>query len=87
MIELPLGSIFYTTQPFMKKLTTVKTSREKDLTKEQFFLWNLKLHNGMALSKKNKERTEAVAWWCSIKEVFLEILQNLQESNCARAPF
>ena len=28
-IELPLGSIFYTTHPFVKKLTTVKTSGEK----------------------------------------------------------
>ena len=28
-IELPLGSIFYTTHPFVKKLTTVKTLREK----------------------------------------------------------
>ena len=28
-IEFPLGSIFYTTHPFVKKLTTVKTSAEK----------------------------------------------------------
>ena len=28
-IELPLGSIFYTTHPFVKKLTTVKTLGEK----------------------------------------------------------
>ena len=28
-IEFPLGSIFYTTHPFVKKLTTVKTSGEK----------------------------------------------------------
>ena len=28
-IELPLGSIFYTTHPFVKKLTTVKTQGEK----------------------------------------------------------
>ena len=27
-IELPLGSIFYTTHPFVKKLTTVKTLGE-----------------------------------------------------------
>ena len=29
LIELPLGSIFYTTHLFVKKLTTVKTSGEK----------------------------------------------------------
>ena len=28
-IELPLGSIFYITHPFVKKLTTLKTSGEK----------------------------------------------------------
>ena len=28
-IKLPLGSIFYTTHPFVKKLTTVKTLGEK----------------------------------------------------------
>ena len=28
-IELPLGSIFYTTHPFVKKILTVKTSGEK----------------------------------------------------------
>ena len=28
-IELPLGSIFYTTHPFAKKLTTEKTSEKK----------------------------------------------------------
>ena len=70
----------------MKKLTTVKTSREKDLTKEQFFSPNLKLHNGMASSKKNKERTEAIIQRCSKKGV-LRNLQNSQESNCARVPF
>ena len=35
-IELPLGSSFSTTQPFMKKLTTVKTSGEKVFNKEGF---------------------------------------------------
>ena len=29
LIELPLGSIFYTTHAFVKKLATVKTSVEK----------------------------------------------------------
>ena len=28
LIELPLGSIFYTTHPFVKKLTTLKSSGE-----------------------------------------------------------
>ena len=31
--------------------------------------------------------TEAVARGCSVKKVFLEILQNSQESTCARVPF
>ena len=31
LIELALGSIFYVTHPFVKKLTTLKTSREKVL--------------------------------------------------------
>ena len=54
-IELPLGSIFYTTQPFVKKLTTVKTLREKDLTKEHFFFRNSKLRNRMGSSKKQSK--------------------------------
>ena len=29
--------------------------------------------------------SEAVARWCSVKKVFLEISQNLQENTCARA--
>ena len=33
-IKLPIGSIFYTTQPFMKKLTTVKTLGEKKFSFE-----------------------------------------------------
>ena len=36
-IELPLRSIFYTTHPFVKKLTTLKNSGEKVLTIEHFF--------------------------------------------------
>ena len=31
--------------------------------------------------------SKAVAGRCSIKIVFLEILQNLQENNCPRVPF
>ena len=32
-----------------------------------------------------QNHTEAVAWRCSVKKVFLEILQNSQENVCARA--
>ena len=31
--------------------------------------------------------SEAVAWRCSVKKILLEILQNLQENNCARVFF
>ena len=31
--------------------------------------------------------SEAVAWGCSVKKVFLEILQNSQENTCARVFF
>ena len=41
----------------------------------------------MAWLKKKKERTEAVAQRCSMKKVFLEILENSKESTCARVPF
>ena len=34
-----------------------------------------------------QNHTEAVAWRCSVKKVFLEILQNSQENICARASF
>ena len=33
------------------------------------------------------EETEAVAQMCSVKKVFLENLQNLQEITCARVSF
>ena len=42
--------------------------------------------NGVIKKKNNKERTETVARRCSMKKVFLEILQNLRQSNCARLP-
>ena len=32
-------------------------------------------------------QTEAVAQWCSVKKVFLEISQNSQENTCARDSF
>ena len=31
--------------------------------------------------------TETVTQWCSVKKVFLEILQNSQENTCARVSF
>ena len=34
-----------------------------------------------------QNHTEAVAWRCSVKKVFLEISQNSQENVCARALF
>ena len=36
---------------------------------------------------KYKRITEAVVRRCSVKKVFLELLQNSQESTCARVPF
>ena len=48
LIELPLGSIFYTTHLFVKKHTTVKASGEKVL--RTIFFRNSKLCNGMASS-------------------------------------
>ena len=71
----------------MKKLTTVKTSREKDLTKEQFFFPNLKLHNGMASSKKKERKNRSNHPEVFYKKGVLRNLQNSQESNCARVPF
>ena len=32
-----------------------------------------------------QNHTEAVAWRCSVKKLFLEISQNSQENVCARA--
>ena len=31
--------------------------------------------------------TEAVVWRCSVKKMFLEILQNSQENTCAKVSF
>ena len=72
----------------MKKLTNVKTLREKDLTMDFFFFFEI--HNYAMewchQKKNNKERTETLARRCSMKKVFLEILQNLRQSDCARLP-
>ena len=35
----------------------------------------------------HKSSSEAVSHMCYVKEVFLEILQNSQETNCTRAFF
>ena len=35
----------------------------------------------------HKSSSEAVSHMCSVKEVFLEILQNSQENTCTRAFF
>ena len=52
-IELPLGSIFYATHPFVKKPTTENFGRKSPLlTMEQYFFRNSKLRNGMASSQK-----------------------------------
>ena len=65
-MELPLSSIFYTTHPFVKKLTTLKTSGEKVfcyflLTMELFFFRNSKLRNGMAsLIKRSSQRRYSI---------------------------
>ena len=41
----------------------------------------------MNTTKPNYIYTEAVAQRCSVKQVFLEISQNLQENTCARVTF
>ena len=38
-IELPLGSIFYTIHPFVKKLATLKTSGESLVNNGTFFFF------------------------------------------------
>ena len=53
---------------------------------EQFFFSKFETRQWNGVIKKKKERTDTVARRCSIKTVFLEILQNLQKSNCARLP-
>ena len=53
---------------------------------EQFFFSKFETRHWNGVIKKKKERTHTVARRCSIKTVFLEILQNLLKSNCARLP-
>ena len=61
-----------------------------DLNSE--ILLNERLHHRYFSIKKFYLRNtfltaEAVVWRCSIKKVFLEISQNLQENTCARESF
>ena len=50
-IELPLGSVFSATHPFVKKLNSENFWRKSLLlTMERFFFRNSKLHNGMVSS-------------------------------------
>ena len=37
--------------------------------------------------KVNQDNAEGVIWRCSVKKVFLEILQNSQENTCVRVSF
>ena len=53
-IKLPLRSIFYTTHPYMKKLTTVKTLREKVFCKQWsnfFSKFEIRQWNGVVTKK------------------------------------
>ena len=52
LIELPLSYIFHMTQPFVKKLTTLKTSGEKVFYKKKKYFKKTKLRNGMEPSIK-----------------------------------
>ena len=74
---------FLDNSAFREKTDNCENFKRKRLNKGNFFFRNSKVCNRMASSKK-QERTEAVAWRFSVKKVFLEILQNSQESNCAR---
>ena len=47
----------------------------------------LALSKNFATLKLSWKKAEAVARRCSVKKVFLEILQNSQENTCARASF
>ena len=40
-----------------------------------------------SVQRYEKEHPAAVAQWCSVKKVFLEILQNSQEKTCASVSF
>ena len=44
-------------------------------------------HRGKYFQKRSLIKRDAVARKCSVKKVFLEISQNLQENSCARVSF
>ena len=71
-IELPLSSIFYTTHPFMKNLTTLLL-KESFVNNETFFFQNSKLHNEMAPSINRSSH-----WRCSIRK---DVLRNFAKST------
>ena len=55
-----------------------------------FMLWSLivgEIKSIMLKVWKLKHATEAVVQRCSLKKVFLEILQNSQENTCTRVSF
>ena len=67
-----------------------RSNKFADLKSE--ILLNERLHHGyFSMKKFNLKNTfltaEAVVWRCSIKKVYLEISQNLQENTCARESF
>ena len=51
----------------------------------------LNVEHSLTLAKYSRKiessPTKSVAQSCSVKKLFLEILQNSQENNCARVPF
>ena len=60
--ELPLSSIFYTTHPFMKKLTTLKTSGEKSFVNNGTFLFSkFKIMQWKGTINKKKQLPEVLA--------------------------
>ena len=54
-----------------------------------FSFWHFKLYerNKLILHFLEKIKTEVVAQKCSVKKMFLEILQNSQDNTCARVSF
>ena len=66
----------------LKSLVPIMTNCIKiEKTKKRFFTPDQK---GV---KTLKRSTEAIAWRCSVKKVFLKILQNLPEYTCAGFTF
>ena len=55
--------------------------QEKEQLGEAVLMKKVKEYRG------KKGESEAVVWRCSIKKLFLEILQNSPENTCARALF